>query len=180
MLPWPSRSVSDNPLHTLWHYAHGRMPDWVNGSEGEVAWIKREHRGIQWLDKIQLPKKSQHLKYILQPKFTIKFDTAFDQVVPPSADRATVTVPEVARSEATYKIPFELHVDELMKPGKFGTIPMRVFTVHVVPPSREKAILPPVPAKESLAKAGFGSSPTACHVLRVVQLAGSFPPAEAK
>ena len=86
MLPWPSRSVSDNPLHTLWHYAHGRMPDWVNGSDGQVAWIKREHRGIQWLDKIHLPKKSQHLKYILQPKFTIKFDTAFDQVVLACAD----------------------------------------------------------------------------------------------
>jgi leucyl/phenylalanyl-tRNA--protein transferase len=86
MLFWPSRNVSDNPWHTLWHYAHGRMPDWVNGGDGEVAWIKRKHRGIQWLDKIQLPKKSQHLKYILQPKFTIKFDTAFDQVVRACAD----------------------------------------------------------------------------------------------
>ena len=86
MFPWPSRAVSDNPYHTLWHYAHGRMPDWVNGSDGEVAWIKREHRGVQWLDKIQLPKKSQHLKYILQPKFTIKFDTAFEQVLRACAD----------------------------------------------------------------------------------------------
>jgi leucyl/phenylalanyl-tRNA--protein transferase len=86
MLFWPSRNVSENPLHTLWHYAHGRMPDWVNGGNGEVAWIKRKHRGIQWLDKIQLPKKSQHLKYILQPKFTIKFNTAFDQVVRACAD----------------------------------------------------------------------------------------------
>jgi leucyl/phenylalanyl-tRNA--protein transferase len=86
MLFSPSRNVSDNPWHTLWHYAHGRMPDWVNGGNGEVAWIKRKHRGIQWLDKIHLPKKSQHLKYILQPKFTIKFDTAFDQVVRACAD----------------------------------------------------------------------------------------------
>jgi len=86
MLPWLSRALSDNPLHTLWHYAHGRMPDWINGSDGEVAWIKREHRGIQWLDKIHLPKKPQHLKYILQPKFTIKYDTAFDQVVRACAD----------------------------------------------------------------------------------------------
>jgi leucyl/phenylalanyl-tRNA--protein transferase len=62
------------------------MPDWINGSDGEVAWIKREHRGIQWLDKIHLPKKSQHLKYILQPKFTIKYDTAFEQVVRACAD----------------------------------------------------------------------------------------------
>jgi leucyl/phenylalanyl-tRNA--protein transferase len=86
MFPWPSVAVTDNPYHTLWHYAHGRMPDWVNGSDGEVAWIKREHRGVQWLDKIQLPKKSQHLKYILQPKFTIKFDTAFEQVLRACAD----------------------------------------------------------------------------------------------
>ena len=65
MLLWSSRKVSDNPWHILWHYAHGRMPDWINGGSGEVAWIKRKHRGIQWLDKIQLPKKSQHRKYIL-------------------------------------------------------------------------------------------------------------------
>jgi leucyl/phenylalanyl-tRNA--protein transferase len=86
MLLWSSCKVSDNPWHILWHYAHGRMPDWINGGSGEVAWIKRKHRGIQWLDKIQLPKKSQHLKYILQPKFTIKFNTAFEQVVRACAD----------------------------------------------------------------------------------------------
>jgi leucyl/phenylalanyl-tRNA---protein transferase len=86
MLLWSSCKVSDNPWHILWHYAHGRMPDWINGGSGEVAWIKRKHRGIQWLDKINLPKKSQHLKYILQPKFTIKLNTAFDQVVRACAD----------------------------------------------------------------------------------------------
>ena len=86
MLLWSSRKVSDDPWHILWHYAHGRMPDWINGGSGEVAWIKRKHRGIQWLDKITLPKKSQHLKYILQPKFTIKFNTAFEQVVRACAD----------------------------------------------------------------------------------------------
>lgn len=86
MLFSPQRAISDDPWQTLWHYAHGRMPDWVNGGTGEVAWIKRKHRGVQWLDKIQLPKKSQHLKYILQPKFTIKYDTAFDQVVRACAD----------------------------------------------------------------------------------------------
>jgi leucyl/phenylalanyl-tRNA--protein transferase len=62
------------------------MPDWNYAGSGEVARIKRKHRGIQWLDKIHLPKKSQHLKYILQPKFTIKFNTAFDQVVRACAD----------------------------------------------------------------------------------------------
>jgi leucyl/phenylalanyl-tRNA--protein transferase len=86
MLPWLSRAVSDNPVHLLWHYAHGRMPDWINGSDGEVAWIKRLHRGVQWLDKIHLPSKSQHRKYILEPKFTIKYDTAFEQVVRACAD----------------------------------------------------------------------------------------------
>ena len=86
MFPWPGRAVSDNPYHLLWHYAHGRMPDWLNGSDGQVGWIKREHRGVQWLDKIHLPKKSQHLKYILQPKFTIRTDTAFEKVVRACAD----------------------------------------------------------------------------------------------
>jgi leucyl/phenylalanyl-tRNA--protein transferase len=86
MLVWPSRTLSDNPHHMLLQYALGRMPDWVNGSDGEIAWIKREHRGVQWLDKVQLPKKSQHRKYILEPKFTIKFNTAFGQVVRACAD----------------------------------------------------------------------------------------------
>ena len=86
MLFWPSRAPSDNPRHVLLQYALGRMPDWVNGHSGDIGWIKREHRGVQWLDKIQLPKKSQHRKYILEPKFTIKFDTAFDQVVRACAD----------------------------------------------------------------------------------------------
>lgn len=88
MFPWPSNALSDSPYHMLWHYAHGRMPDWVNGSDGEVAWIKRAHRGVQWLDKIHLPSKSQHRRYILEPKFTIKFNTAFDQVVRACADPA--------------------------------------------------------------------------------------------
>ena len=88
MFVWPSRALSDNPHHMLLQYALGRMPDWVNGSDGEVAWIKREHRGVQWLDKIQLPRKSQHRKYILEPKFTIKFNTAFDQVLRACADLA--------------------------------------------------------------------------------------------
>jgi leucyl/phenylalanyl-tRNA---protein transferase len=86
MFQWLSHAVSDDPYHALMQYVQGRMPDWVNGHDGEVGWIKREHRGIQWLDKIQLPKKPQHLKYILQPKFTIKFDTAFEEVVTACAD----------------------------------------------------------------------------------------------
>src|SRR5690349_24981966 len=86
MLFRPSCAPSDNPRHVLLQYALGRMPDWINGHSGAIGWIKRDHRGIQWLDKIQLPKKSQHLKYILQPKFTIKFDTAFDQVITACAD----------------------------------------------------------------------------------------------
>ena len=75
MLFRPARAISDNPLHALWHAAHGRLPDWINGNDGEIAWIKRDHRGVQWLDRIQLPKKPQHLRYILQPRFEIRFDT---------------------------------------------------------------------------------------------------------
>jgi len=86
MFLWLSHAVSADPYHALSQYVQGRMPDWVNGHDGEVAWIKREHRGVQWLDKIQLPKKSQHLKYILQPKFEIKFDTAFEEVIAACAD----------------------------------------------------------------------------------------------
>jgi len=85
---WLSRATSDNPLEMLWHYANGRMPDWHNGHDGEVVWIKRAHRGVQWLDKIHLPSKAQHRKYILEPKFSIRCNTAFEQVVRACADLA--------------------------------------------------------------------------------------------
>jgi leucyl/phenylalanyl-tRNA--protein transferase len=102
MLFWPSRAPSDNPHHVLFQYALGRMPDWINGHSGTIGWIKREHRGVQWLDKIHLPSKSQHRKYILEPKFTIKIDTAFDQVVRACADLSregkTWITPELARA----------------------------------------------------------------------------------
>jgi leucyl/phenylalanyl-tRNA--protein transferase len=86
MLFRPTRAISDNPLHALWHAGHGRLPDWINGHDGEIAWLKRDHRGVQWLDRIQLPRKPQHLKYILQPRFEIRFDTAFEQVLRACAD----------------------------------------------------------------------------------------------
>jgi leucyl/phenylalanyl-tRNA--protein transferase len=129
MLGWLSRAVSDNPHHTLWQYAQGRMPDWVNGSHGEVAWIKRAHRGIQWLDKIQLPKKSQHLKYILQPRFTIKFDTAFAEVVRACADLKregkTWIVEELFRGycalhEMGFAHSFEAWDEDKLVAGAFG------------------------------------------------------------
>jgi leucyl/phenylalanyl-tRNA--protein transferase len=129
MLFWPSRAPSDNPRHVLLQYALGRMPDWVNGHSGAIGWIKREHRGVQWLDKIQLPRKSQHRKYILEPKFTIRFDTAFDQVVRACADLAregkTWITPELSRAYAAlhamgFAHSFEAWDGDKLVAGAFG------------------------------------------------------------
>jgi leucyl/phenylalanyl-tRNA--protein transferase len=129
MLFWPSRAPADNPRHVLLQYALGRMPDWVNGHSGAIGWIKREHRGVQWLDKVQLPKKSQHRKYILEPKFAIKFDTAFDQVVRACADLGregkTWITPELARAYAAlhamgFAHSFEAWDGDRLVAGAFG------------------------------------------------------------
>src|SRR5947209_7528525 len=47
--------VRPDPWHILWHYANGRMPDFLNKQDGPVGWLRWSHRGIQPLDQIQFP-----------------------------------------------------------------------------------------------------------------------------
>ena len=70
---------SDDPVVTLFHYAAGRMADWANGSDGKVIWTNRTHRGVQWLNKVEFPRKQK--RYIFAPQFEIRYNTAFEEVL---------------------------------------------------------------------------------------------------
>ena len=78
--------VSDDPVSVLWHYVAGRMVDWVNGKDGPVCWKAGSHRGVQWLDKVEFPRKQK--RYIFSPAFEIRYDTAFEEVIRGCADLA--------------------------------------------------------------------------------------------
>lgn len=73
-------------MDMLWHYASGEMPCYLEREGGEVGWVKFTHRGVQFLDKVEFPKKQ--LRYIFSPKFEIKYNQAFDEVLAGCADLA--------------------------------------------------------------------------------------------
>jgi leucyl/phenylalanyl-tRNA--protein transferase len=76
--------VRPDPLHILWHYANGRMPDFLNKQDGPVGWVSWSHRGIQPLDQIQFPDSQK--RYIFSKKFELRFNTAFEEVIRACAD----------------------------------------------------------------------------------------------
>jgi leucyl/phenylalanyl-tRNA--protein transferase len=76
--------VRAEPWHILWHYANGRMPDFVNKQDGPVGWVRWSHRGIQPLDDIQIPEGQR--RYVFSKKFVLKFDERFEDVVRATAD----------------------------------------------------------------------------------------------
>ena len=78
--------VSSDPVAVLWHYVAGRMVDWVNGKDGPVCWKAGSHRGVQWLDKVEFPRKQK--RYIFSPLFEVRYDTAFEEVIRGCADLA--------------------------------------------------------------------------------------------
>ena len=76
--------VRSDPLHILWHYANGRMPDFINKQDGPVGWVRWSHRGVQPLDEITFPDSQK--RYIFSKKFELRFNTAFEEVVRSCAD----------------------------------------------------------------------------------------------
>src|SRR3954468_22423800 len=70
--------VRSDPMHILWHYANGRMPDFVNKQDGPVGWVRWSHRGVQPLEDIQFPDSQK--RYIFSKKFELRFNTAFEEV----------------------------------------------------------------------------------------------------
>src|SRR6266542_5163045 len=76
--------VRSDPMHLLWHYANGRMPDFVNKTDGPVGWVRWTHRGVQPLDEITFPESQK--RYIFSKKFELRFNTAFEEVIRECAD----------------------------------------------------------------------------------------------
>src|SRR5687768_13203980 len=76
--------VRPDPAHILWHYANGRMPDFVNKADGPVGWVTWSHRGIQPLDAINIPASQR--RYVQSKRFELKFNQRFEEVVRATAD----------------------------------------------------------------------------------------------
>ena len=81
---WCSDTVQKHPLNVLWHFATGHLPDFLNKRDGEVGWVRWSHRGVQYLDKIVIPRKQK--PYVNSPKFELRFNQAFEEVVRACAD----------------------------------------------------------------------------------------------
>lgn len=76
--------VTDDPVAVLWHYLNGRMCDWTNGNDGPVSWCCRSHRGVQWLDRVQFPRKQK--RYIFAEEFQIRYNERFEEVIRECSD----------------------------------------------------------------------------------------------
>jgi leucyl/phenylalanyl-tRNA--protein transferase len=115
-----SARVSDDPVAILWHYVCGHMVNWVNGESGPVRWTTGSHRGVQYLDKVQFPRKQK--RYIFAPQFEIRYDTAFEEVArgcaDPSREGKTWVSEELIRGlTALHKMGFA-HSYEAWQDGK--------------------------------------------------------------
>ena len=88
----PSQQISSDPWDILWHYAIGYMPDFLNGKNGPVGWVRWSHRGVQRLDQFKIPRKQK--SYVLDPQFELRFDTAFEEVVRECADTSRKVMSE--------------------------------------------------------------------------------------
>ena len=79
-----STQVRGHAREMLLRYANGEIPDWRNGHDGPIEWVKYSHRGIQRLDNIHIGKKQK--RDIFNDQFQIRYDQAFEQVVRCCAD----------------------------------------------------------------------------------------------
>jgi leucyl/phenylalanyl-tRNA--protein transferase len=74
-----SRRIGPDPLDILWHFALGYMPDYLRRSGPAAGWCRHSHRGVQFLDQLQMP--SGQKRYVFSPRFELRFNQAFEQVV---------------------------------------------------------------------------------------------------
>ena len=81
-----SVKIHSDPMDMLWHYANGEMPCYLVREGGEVGWIKYTHRGVQFLEKFEFPRKQK--RYIFSPKFVVKYNQAFEETLAGCADLA--------------------------------------------------------------------------------------------
>ena len=98
---WLSDTVQSDPLNILWHFATGYLPDFLNKRDGEVGWVRWSHRGVQYLDKVEIPRKQR--PYVNSPRFELRFNQAFEEVVRACADTQRNAI--VKRSGDTWITP---------------------------------------------------------------------------
>jgi leucyl/phenylalanyl-tRNA--protein transferase len=107
-------------MDMIWHYASGEMPCYLDGEFSDVGWVRYTHRGVQFLDKINIPRKQR--RYVFSPKFEIKYNKAFDEVLEGCADISrdgrTWITPELAEGyRAMHRLGYA-HSFEAWQDGK--------------------------------------------------------------
>lgn len=88
-------------MNLLWHFATGYLPDFLNKQDGPVGWCRWSHRGVQCLEKMQIPRKQR--PYIFSPRFELRFNNAFEQVLRACADTSRQAIQK--RSGQTWITP---------------------------------------------------------------------------
>ena len=76
--------ISADPFDILRHYALGDLIGYKADEGSPTVWARDEHRGVHLLGEIRIPKSQT--RYVLNPKFELRFNTAFEQVVSGCAD----------------------------------------------------------------------------------------------
>jgi leucyl/phenylalanyl-tRNA--protein transferase len=79
-----SNHISADPIDILLHYALGLSAVPTRGEGSRVAWVRFTHHGVHLLRNIDIPKSQ--MRYVFSPKFEIRYDTAFDEVLLACAD----------------------------------------------------------------------------------------------
>jgi leucyl/phenylalanyl-tRNA--protein transferase len=74
-----SGNVRPDPIAILWHAVCGHMVNLTGPESDHAHWNAGSHRGVQFLDKVQFPRKQK--RYIFSPQFEIRHDTAFEQTI---------------------------------------------------------------------------------------------------
>jgi len=74
-----SNKIRSGPLHILWHYALGEMPDFLDKVRPPVGWVRWSHRGVHRLDNVVFPKRQE--RYVRSPKFDYRVNGAFEETL---------------------------------------------------------------------------------------------------
>ncbi len=82
--------INADPIRALWATAIGCMPGFVDDEKGPPAWIRYTHRGVQYLSKLAIP--SKHRSRVFNPKWEIRYNTSFEEVVRGCGDNARATI----------------------------------------------------------------------------------------
>ena len=87
--PIPMSDFQPTVNEALFRYFTGWYPCHLGATAATpVGWRKYDHRGIHWLhpDSIHVPARQK--RYVLSPKFELRFNTAFREVLVACADLA--------------------------------------------------------------------------------------------